>query len=97
VRGLVEFGSAILLALGLGSRLAGIALFGDMVLATITVTWATGIASTNPTPGYQLNIALAVLGLVVAVFGSGRFGFDALIERRLGTAEPTRACDPLTT
>src|SRR5271155_2284976 len=45
--GLVEFGSGIALAVGIGSRLAGMALFGDMVIAMITVTWATGIASTS--------------------------------------------------
>lgn len=87
--GLVEFGGAIALALGLGSRVAGIALFGDMVLAMITVTWATGIASTTDPPGYQLNMALAVLALVVTVFGSGRFSLDALIERRMGATKPT--------
>jgi putative oxidoreductase len=84
--GLVEFGSGIALALGLGSRLAGIALFGDMVIAMVTVTWATGIASTTQPPGYQLNLALAVLALVVAVFGSGRFSVDALLEQRIGRA-----------
>ena len=66
------------LALGLLSRLAGIALFGDMVMAMITVTWATGINTASPPPGYQLNMALGVLALVVAVFGSGRFSLDAL-------------------
>ena len=84
--GLLEFGSAIALAIGLGSRLAGIALFGDMVMAMITVTWATGINTASPPPGYQLNLALAVLALVVAVFGSGRFSLDGLIERHIGAA-----------
>jgi putative oxidoreductase len=87
--GIVEFGSGVALALGLGSRLAGLALFGDMVLAMITVTWATGIASTTTPPGYQLNMALAVLGLVAVVFGSGRFSLDALIERRIDAAVPS--------
>ncbi len=83
--GIIEFGSAVALALGLFSRLAGIALFGDMVMAMITVTWATGINSASPPPpGYQLNMALGVLALVVAVFGSGRFSLDALVERRIG-------------
>jgi putative oxidoreductase len=80
--GLLEFGSAIALALGLASRLAGVALFADMVMAMITVTWATGISSSAPPPGYQLNLALAVLALVVAVLGSGQFSIDAVIERR---------------
>jgi putative oxidoreductase len=81
--GLIEFGGAVALALGLFSRLAGIALFGDMVMAMITVTWATGINSRSNPPGYQLNLALAVLALVVALLGSGRFSLDALIERRV--------------
>ncbi len=82
--GIIEFGSGVALALGLCSRLAGVALFGDQVMAMITVTWATGINSAAPPPGYQLNMALAVLALVVAVFGSGRFSLDALIEQRIG-------------
>jgi putative oxidoreductase len=82
--GVIEFGAGIALALGLASRLAGLALFGDMVMAMITVTWATGINSSTVPPGYQLNLALAVLALVVAILGSGRFSLDALIERRLG-------------
>jgi putative oxidoreductase len=86
--GIIEFGSAIALALGLCSRLAGVALFGDQVMAMITVTWATGINSAAPPPGYQLNMALAVLALVVAVFGSGRFSLDALLEERIGAAQP---------
>jgi len=81
--GVIEFGSGVVLALGLFSRLAGVALFGDMVMAMITVTWATGINSQTSPPGYQLNLALAVLALVVALLGSGRFSLDAMIERRV--------------
>jgi putative oxidoreductase len=81
--GLIEFGGAIAVALGLFSRLAGLALFGDMVMAMITVTWSTGINNRLNPPGYQLNLALAVLALVVALLGSGRFSLDALIERRV--------------
>ena len=81
--GLIEFGSGLAMAVGLLARLAGLALFGDMVMAMITVTWSTGINSSNPPPGYQLNLALAVLALVVALLGPGRFSLDALIHRRL--------------
>jgi putative oxidoreductase len=87
--GVTEFGSGIALALGLASRLAGIALFGDMVMAMITVSWANGINSETPTPGYELNMALGVLALVVAFFGAGRFSIDALIERRVGATAPS--------
>ena len=80
--GVIELGGAIAVALGLVARLAGLALFGDMVMAMITVTWAEGLHQATP-PGYELNVALAALGLVVALLGAGRYSVDALVERRL--------------
>jgi putative oxidoreductase len=90
---LIEFGGGVALALGLCSRLAGLALFGDMVMAMITVSWANGINSETPTPGYELNMALGVLALVIAFFGAGRFSFDALIERRVAATAPSLRTD----
>ena len=69
--------------LGLGARLAGLALVGDMVMAMITVTWTNGINSESLTPGYELNLALAALALVLVVFGAGRFSLDFLVARRI--------------
>src|SRR5215469_8893671 len=80
--GVIEFGGGIAMALGLGTRLAALALFGDMVLAMITVTWSTGINSKTAPPGYQLNLALCGLALVVVLLGAGRFSLDRLIEKR---------------
>jgi putative oxidoreductase len=82
--GVIEFGGAIAMVLGLGARLAGIALFGDMLIAMITVTWANGINSEKLPPGYELNLALGTLALVVVLMGAGRFSADALVEQRLG-------------
>jgi putative oxidoreductase len=89
--GVIEFGGGVLLILGLGARLAGLALFGDMVMAMITVTWVNGINSESLTPGYDLNVALAVLALVVVVFGAGRFSIDALAERSVAAMQARRA------
>jgi putative oxidoreductase len=86
VAGVIEFGGGIAMALGCCARLAGLALFGDMVLAMITVTWATGLNSTSSPPGYQLNLALAVLALAGALIGAGRFSVDAMIVRSFGRA-----------
>jgi putative oxidoreductase len=83
VGGVIEFGGAIAMALGLGSRLAGLALFGDQVMAMITVTWVNGINSESLTPGYEFNVALAVMALVIVLLGPGRVSIDALVERRL--------------
>jgi putative oxidoreductase len=71
------------MALGLFSRVAGLALFGDQVMAMITVTWANGINSESLTPGYEFNVALAVMALAIVCLGPGRASLDALIERRL--------------
>lgn len=79
--GVIEFWGGVLLILGLGARLAGLALFGDMVMAMITVTWVNGINSESLTPGYELNLALAALALVIVVFGAGRLSLDAHFER----------------
>ena len=83
--GVIEFGGGVAVAFGLASRLAGLALFGDMVMAMITITWANGINSEKLPAGYELNVALAVLALVVVLLGAGRFSVDALVERRLVT------------
>ncbi len=84
--GLIEFGGGIAMALGLGTRLAGLALFGDMVMAMITVTWVTGINSAGSPPGYQINLALAALALAAALIGAGRFSLDAVMARVIGRA-----------
>jgi putative oxidoreductase len=84
--GVIEFGGGIAMALGLGSRVAGLALFGDQVMAMITVTWVNGINSESLTPGYEFNVALAVMALAIFFLGPGRVSVDAMIERRLDRA-----------
>ena len=86
--GIIEFGAALALALGLVSRLAALALFGDQVVAMITVSWVHGINSLSATPGYEFNLALAAMALVIVGLGAGRFSLDALIDRRLSSTDP---------
>jgi putative oxidoreductase len=81
--GTIEFFGGIALLFGFFSRLAGAAIFGDMIMAIVTVTHANGLNATGGKAGWELNLALAMLALVPAVFGGGRFSVDALIERRL--------------
>ena len=91
--GIIEFGGAIALVLGFATRIAGLALVGDMVMAIIKVTSDYGIhqpTGTGDTHGYELNVALGALALVVVLLGAGRYSVDALLERRLvGTREPS--------
>jgi len=86
--GVIELGGALLLALGLAARLAGLALLVDQVMAMITVTWVNGINSLSATPGYEFNVTLCVLAVVVLTLGAGRLSVDHLIERRLVAGAP---------
>jgi putative oxidoreductase len=81
--GVTEFGGGVAMALGFCTRLAGLALFGDMALATVTVTWSTGLSSVTTPPGYQLNLALGALAAAAALIGAGRYSLDALISGAL--------------
>ena len=89
VGGVIEFGGGIAIALGLLSRLAALALFGDQVIAMITVTWANGFGSLSGRAGYPFNMALAVLALVAIVLGPGRASIDHLVARRLRAVRPS--------
>ena len=82
--GVTEFGGGVAMALGACTRLAGLALFGDMLLATVTVTWTTGLSSVTNPPGYQLNLALGALALAAALIGPGSYSLDGLISQALG-------------
>ena len=86
VGAVIEFGGGIAMALGLASRLAGLALFGDMVMAMITVSWQYGFNSEKVPAGYEFNVALAAMALAIVLLGAGRFSIDALAERRVVAA-----------
>ena len=72
-------------------RLAALPLFGDKVMAMITVSWAHGINSLSATPGYEFNLALAAMALVVVGLGAGRWSVDAAIAWRLALTRPSVA------
>jgi putative oxidoreductase len=82
--GLIELGGGVAMALGLLTRLAGLALLGDMVMAVITITGSEGLNPVASGTGYQLNLALGALALAAALLGAGRFSVDALVARRTG-------------
>jgi putative oxidoreductase len=91
--GIIEFFGGIAIGVGVLGRLAGAALVGDMVIAMATVTFGNGIVSNAPGAGYELNVALATLALVVAMLGTGRWSLDVAlrtcIERARSGAEST--------
>ena len=89
LNGITEFFGGIAVGVGLLSRLAAVGLFGDMVIAMITTTWKNGIVSSAAGSGYELNIALATLALIIVLLGAGRASADAW----LGAVLTRRAAD----
>ena len=79
LNGITEFFGGIAVGLGLLSRLAGIGLFFDMVIAMITTTWKIGLVQTSAGSGYELNLALAALALIIVLLGAGRASADAFV------------------
>jgi putative oxidoreductase len=82
----LEFVGGILLIVGLATRLVGLVLAIDMIVAYIT-TDLSALASivSNPDAFYQ-DAAYTFLfaSLIALVFGAGRFSLDYLIWRRQG-------------
>jgi putative oxidoreductase len=77
--GIIEFFGGIGVGVGFLGRLAALGLFGDMVIAMVTVTWRNGIVSSAVGGGYELNVALAALALGVAILGTGDISLDAAL------------------
>jgi len=61
-------------------------------MAIITVTGKHGINSLSATPGYEFNLSLATLALIVVAFGSGPYSVDALVA--VAWVWPRRDTDP---
>ena len=81
--GIIECFGGAAVGLGVFGRLAALGLVGDMVIAMITVTFRNGIIGNSSGSGYELNIALAALALVIAILGTGRFSLDAAVRKVL--------------
>jgi putative oxidoreductase len=92
--GIIECFGGAAVGLGIFGRLAGAALVGDMAVAMATVTFGNGIVSNAPGSGYEINLALATLALVVALLGSGRLALDQLLRRAWTRASAERHHQP---
>jgi len=71
----------IAVGVGLLSRLAAVGLFFDMVVAMVTVSFRNGVVSGPGGSGYEINVALAGLALVVVLLGAGRLSVDAWVGK----------------
>lgn len=80
----LEFFGGILLILGLSSRLTGLILTGNMLVAYITAD-REALTSIFSDPGkfYAADpYTFLFASLIVLIFGAGFFSIDALLERR---------------
>jgi len=78
--GIIEFFGGMAVGLGIFGRLAAVGLVGDMAMAMATVTFGNGIVSNAAGSGYEINVTLAALAVVVALMGTGRFSLDVLLR-----------------
>ena len=80
----LEFVGGILLIVGLGSRLIGLLLAGNMLVAYITSDReALGSVFSDPGKFYVADpFTFMFAALIVLVFGAGLFSLDAVIARR---------------
>lgn len=81
--GIIEFFGGLAVGVGILGRLAAAGLVGDMVIAMVTVTWHNGIISNAAGSGYELNVALAALAMVIVILGTGRYSLDVVIRTRI--------------
>jgi putative oxidoreductase len=85
---MLEFVGGILLIVGLGSRLIGLLLAGNMFVAYLSADReALSSVFSNPGKFYIADpFTFLFASLIVLVFGAGFFSLDAVIARRRKTA-----------
>jgi putative oxidoreductase len=72
-----EFFGGILLIVGLATRLVGLAVFIEMLVAIFKVHWKNGLTGQG---GYEYPLALCAMGFALIWFGSGPISLDWLFE-----------------
>jgi putative oxidoreductase len=75
--GLAEFVGGILVAVGFLTPLVAVALIAVMVVAVLKVHLRNGFFAQNG--GYELNLALAGMGLTLLLTGAGAYSLDGVL------------------
>ncbi|HZC65752.1 MAG TPA: DoxX family protein [Candidatus Dormibacteraeota bacterium] len=84
-----EFVGGILLFIGLGSRLVGLMLATDMIVAYITADREAFVSFFQDPDKFAAAAPFVFLlaALIILIFGPGLFSVDTLLERRIIKAE----------
>lgn len=77
----LEAGGAILLALGIATRLIGLLLAIEMAVAITTVVWRQGFFG-----GYAFELTLLTVALALAAAGGGGFSLPVALRHLTGAA-----------
>ncbi len=89
----LELVGGVLLVAGVATRVVGLLLAVDMVVAGLLAHATAGFFAQDG--GFEYVLVLAVASLAVALTGPGRFSVDALVlrssRRKRGVAEPLPA------
>jgi putative oxidoreductase len=75
--GLAELVGGILVMLGFLTPLAALALIAVMIVAILTVHLRNGFFNTNG--GYEFNLALSAMALVLLIAGAGVYSLDSVL------------------
>ena len=78
-----ELGGGILVLVGLATRLAGLLILINMLVAVFKVHLPNGLVNRGAgKSGYEYPLALAAMALTLALLGSGPVALDWLLRRR---------------
>lgn len=80
IAAIVEFGSGVAMLLGVFTRLAGIGIAVDMLLAIALYNAGHGFFTETPTDGWEINYLIICMALAVTLLGPGRYALATLIR-----------------
>ncbi|HWU31937.1 MAG TPA: DoxX family protein [Marmoricola sp.] len=81
VVGLVEFGGAICVGVGLLTRFAAAAVALDMFTAIVLYNWPHGFFAETATGGWEINMLIIAMCVALVLAGPGAYSFDRVAVR----------------
>lgn len=77
---IVEFGGGVAMLLGLFTRVAGVAIAVDMLLAIALYNAGHGFFTETPTDGWEINYLILCMALAATLLGPGRYALATMVR-----------------